>query len=93
MTDDKGPMIIAVCWVFTGLALLFVSGRLYVRAFLHHKLSSDDYLIIFSSVCPHFLPFCHLLRSKLDKPWAGAYALKDMCCPLKCFGYQVSLLG
>lgn len=51
MTDNKGPMIIAVCWTFTCLALLFVSARLYVRAAIHKKLMSDDYLIIFSSVC------------------------------------------
>lgn len=48
--DDKGPMIIAVCWTFTVLALLFVSARLYVRAIIHNKLGADDYIIIFSCV-------------------------------------------
>ncbi|KAK3388782.1 hypothetical protein B0T20DRAFT_457352 [Sordaria brevicollis] len=49
--DDKGPMIIAVCWVFTILALLFVGARLYVRAIIHNKLGADDYIIIFSCFC------------------------------------------
>lgn len=44
-------MIIGVCWTFTALALLFVAARLYVRACIHQKLASDDYLIIFSSSC------------------------------------------
>lgn len=51
MTDNKGPMIISVCWTFTVLALLFVAARLYVRVIVHKKLASDDYLIIFSAVC------------------------------------------
>ncbi|ROT35997.1 hypothetical protein SODALDRAFT_352843 [Sodiomyces alkalinus F11] len=51
MTDDKGPMIIAVCWAFTALALLFVTGRLFVRAAVHGKLFSDDYWIILSAIC------------------------------------------
>lgn len=50
MTDDKGPMIIAVCWTFTGLALVFVGFRLFVRAVVHGKLGHDDYWIILSSV-------------------------------------------
>ncbi|KAB5555036.1 hypothetical protein GE09DRAFT_1123305 [Coniochaeta sp. 2T2.1] len=51
MTDDKGPMIIAVCWIFTALALIFVAARLYVRTVIHKKLAADDYMIIFSSFC------------------------------------------
>ncbi|KPM45291.1 hypothetical protein AK830_g1291 [Neonectria ditissima] len=49
--DDKGPLIIVVCWTFTSLALLFVAGRLFVRAVVHQKLFSDDYWIILSSIC------------------------------------------
>ncbi|KXH39127.1 hypothetical protein CSAL01_03158 [Colletotrichum salicis] len=51
MVDDKGPMIIAVCWSFTALGLIFVVGRLFVRATVHQKLFSDDYWIILSSFC------------------------------------------
>ncbi|KAF4775205.1 hypothetical protein HER10_EVM0007803 [Colletotrichum scovillei] len=51
MVDDKGPMIIAVCWTFTALGLIFVGGRLFVRATVHRKLFSDDYWIILSSAC------------------------------------------
>ncbi|KAL2754398.1 hypothetical protein ACRALDRAFT_2108129 [Sodiomyces alcalophilus JCM 7366] len=49
--EDKGPMINALCWSFTALALLFVAGRLFVRAAVHRKLYSDDYWIILSSTC------------------------------------------
>lgn len=48
--DDKGPMMIALCWIFTIFALLFVGARLYVRAVVHGKLGFDDYIIIFSCV-------------------------------------------
>ncbi|KAK7445673.1 hypothetical protein Landi51_08069 [Colletotrichum acutatum] len=51
MVDDKGPMIIAVCWTFTALGLIFVGGRLFVRATVHRRLFSDDYWIILSSGC------------------------------------------
>ncbi|KAF6834855.1 hypothetical protein CMUS01_06009 [Colletotrichum musicola] len=51
MDDDKGPMIIAVCWAFTALGLVFVGGRLFVRAAVHRHLFSDDYWIILSSIC------------------------------------------
>lgn len=44
--DNKGPMIIVVCWVFTGIALLFVVGRLFVRATVQRQLYSDDYWIL-----------------------------------------------
>ncbi|QKD56407.2 uncharacterized protein FOBCDRAFT_241257 [Fusarium oxysporum Fo47] len=32
--EDKGPMIIAVCWTFTVLALIFVVARLFICAIL-----------------------------------------------------------
>ncbi|KAK3951096.1 hypothetical protein QBC32DRAFT_393309 [Pseudoneurospora amorphoporcata] len=49
--EDKGPMMIAVCWIFTVLAILFVGARLYVRAVVHDRLAADDYIIIFSCFC------------------------------------------
>lgn len=54
--DDKGPMMIAVCWIFTVLAILFVGARLYVRAVVHDRLAADDYIVVFSCVgIPHTL--------------------------------------
>ncbi|KAF5590025.1 integral membrane protein [Fusarium pseudoanthophilum] len=49
--EDKGPMIIAVCWTFTVLALIFVIARLYVRGAVHRALFIDDYFIILSIIC------------------------------------------
>lgn len=48
--EDKGPMMLAVCWTFTALAILFVGARLFVRAMVHRRLFSDDYWIILSIV-------------------------------------------
>lgn len=48
--EDKGPMILAVCWTFTTLALLFVIARIFVRVAVHRALFIDDYFIIFSIV-------------------------------------------
>jgi hypothetical protein len=48
--EDKGPMILAVCWTFTALALLFVIARLFVRVAVHRALFIDDYFIILSIV-------------------------------------------
>ncbi|KAJ0341525.1 hypothetical protein COL922a_002240 [Colletotrichum nupharicola] len=48
--EDKGPLIIAACWAFTGLSLLFVAARLFVRLAVYNKLMSDDYWIILSTV-------------------------------------------
>ncbi|KAE9568818.1 hypothetical protein CGMCC3_g15048 [Colletotrichum fructicola] len=49
--EDKGPLIIAACWAFTGLSLLFVAARLFVRLAVYNKLMSDDYWIILSTIC------------------------------------------
>lgn len=43
-------MMLAVCWTFTALAILFVGARLFVRAMVHRRLFSDDYWIILSIV-------------------------------------------
>ncbi|SPO06474.1 uncharacterized protein DNG_09164 [Cephalotrichum gorgonifer] len=51
MVEDKGPMIILVCWIFTGFSLLFVGARLFVRSAVHRQFFSDDYLIILSMIC------------------------------------------
>lgn len=55
--EDKGPMMLTVCWTFTALAILFVGARLFVRAAVHRRLFSDDYWIILSIVrfCPFLL--------------------------------------
>lgn len=44
-------MIIAVCWTFTSLAILFVASRIFVRSVVHRRLYSDDYWILLSVAC------------------------------------------
>ncbi|KAH9239043.1 hypothetical protein K456DRAFT_1827471 [Colletotrichum gloeosporioides 23] len=36
--EDKGPLIIAACWAFTGLSLLFVAARLFICAVCSNSL-------------------------------------------------------
>ncbi|KAK8076151.1 hypothetical protein PG994_003423 [Apiospora phragmitis] len=50
LAEDKGGTELAVIWTFTGIALVFASARWYVRAWVQHKLWSDDYLIAVSVV-------------------------------------------
>lgn len=51
--EDKGPLIIIVCWTFTAIALLFVALRLYVRIHIQRKLQSDDGWILLGTVYKH----------------------------------------
>ncbi|KAK7998198.1 mitochondrial protein [Apiospora arundinis] len=47
---DKGTSTLATIWAVTGVAILFTTGRLYVRGYMQRRLRSDDYLTIFSVV-------------------------------------------
>ncbi|OHE92499.1 integral membrane protein [Colletotrichum orchidophilum] len=49
--QDKGPGIIAVCWIFTALSSIFVLGRVIVRWKIMRKFHSDDYFVIAGLVC------------------------------------------
>lgn len=42
-SEDQGPSILIVCWLFTGLALLFVLARLFVRGWIVKRFYADDY--------------------------------------------------
>ena len=41
--QDKGPSILAICWLFNALATIFVIGRIYVRTGMQKHLLADDY--------------------------------------------------
>ncbi|GAB1312629.1 hypothetical protein MFIFM68171_02839 [Madurella fahalii] len=47
-SDDLGPAVIAVAWVFASLAILVVGARLYARLRIVRRLSIDDCLILFT---------------------------------------------
>ncbi|KAK1990331.1 integral membrane protein [Colletotrichum falcatum] len=49
--QDRGPAIIAVCWVFTALSTMFVMSRVYVRLRFAGRFYSDDYFIILGLMC------------------------------------------
>ena len=48
--DNKGPTTIAVCVVFTVLALISVALRLFTRVKLIRHVGAEDYCIIVSMV-------------------------------------------
>ena len=48
--ENKGPMMQALTWTFTGVASLFVIGRIISRRKKTGKLRLDDYIIVGSLV-------------------------------------------
>lgn len=49
-SDDKGPKILTVLWVLTGLTTVIVTARMYIRIILLRNIGIDDYLIAVSLV-------------------------------------------
>jgi hypothetical protein len=49
--ENQGPVILGVTTALTGLAFLFVMGRIYSRFLSLGRLATDDYIVIFSIVC------------------------------------------
>ena len=47
---DKGTNTLITIWIVTSVAMLFTTGRLYVRGYMQRRLRSDDYLTVFSVV-------------------------------------------
>ncbi|KAK8080062.1 hypothetical protein PG997_007880 [Apiospora hydei] len=46
----KGPRTLITIWIVTGTAIIFTTGRLYVRGYMQRRLRSDDYLTMFSMI-------------------------------------------
>lgn len=55
--ENKGPVIITTCWVFSVLSTLFVAGRLWVRIAVWKKVQLDDYLVVAALVCKSGLKY------------------------------------
>lgn len=49
-SGDLGPVVLAVCWIESGIAAIFLGLRLYVKLTAHRKLYWDDFLLIASWV-------------------------------------------
>ncbi|KAK1498228.1 integral membrane protein [Colletotrichum tamarilloi] len=49
--QDKGPIIVIVCWIVTAISTCFVFGRVYVRGKIMKKFQSDDWFIILGLFC------------------------------------------
>lgn len=48
--ENRGPIVLAVCWSFVAIATLFVVARLFVRGALQRRLWADDYFTIMALV-------------------------------------------
>lgn len=68
-SENLGPALVAVAWVFNVIAVIVVAARFYVRRNIIHRLSLDDWIILFTLVsiappyCPH--PGLHPIRLTL----------------------------
>lgn len=90
MSEDKGPMIITVCWVFTALAVLFVAARLHVRNVVHRKLFSDDYWIVVFIVCYRI---CRLRNSPFIDTARPADLHRQLLDLRRCIKYHGDLIS
>lgn len=50
MAETKGPLILTVTGVMTGLAVVMVVLRVYARAFVVKKFGLDDILMVLALV-------------------------------------------
>ncbi|KAF5003736.1 hypothetical protein FDECE_9725 [Fusarium decemcellulare] len=50
MMGGKGPMAVAIMWVFTALTWIFVALRLYTRAFVLQQVGADDHAYWLSGI-------------------------------------------
>lgn len=59
--DDRGPMVVAVCWTLTALASVFLALRLYCKYVSRRALWWDDWILIgaWVSICGPVC-LCHL---------------------------------
>ncbi|PWY70298.1 hypothetical protein BO94DRAFT_502324 [Aspergillus sclerotioniger CBS 115572] len=48
--ENKGPVLLAVMWTLTGLAMVMVLARLFIRTKIIHAVGLDDWLIGFSMI-------------------------------------------
>ncbi|KAJ4397758.1 hypothetical protein N0V93_001994 [Gnomoniopsis smithogilvyi] len=51
--ENKGPVIITTCWIFSVLSTVFVAGRLWVRGAVWKKIQLDDHLVVAALICSY----------------------------------------
>lgn len=49
-SENLGPAVVVVAWVFAALAIVIVSARFYVRLRIVRKMFKDDYIILITLV-------------------------------------------
>ena len=63
-SEDRGTQLLAIIWVFTALAVITVSLKLFTRFHVLHALGLDDFFIFLSLVCAQDILYgdCSLRR-------------------------------
>lgn len=51
LAQNKGDVVVGLCWTVTAVSSLFVAARIWVRASMWKKLELDDYFMTAASVC------------------------------------------
>lgn len=74
-TENLGPALVAVAWVFAAVAVIVVAARFYVRRNIVHRLTLDDWIILFTLVCTVFPCGRFLALHGLRLTFSGAYQL------------------
>lgn len=62
--QDKGHMIVTLCWTFTALGIAFVVARLFVRGVIRKGLMVDDYWSVLTVVS--YLLYISILIHVID---------------------------
>ena len=55
MTESRAAQVIAIAWVFTGIAVATVALKLFARAHVVKVVGWDDFFIFFSLVSTPYL--------------------------------------
>lgn len=50
ISENLGPAVVVIAWVFAALAMAIVAARFYVRLGIVRKLFKDDYIILITLV-------------------------------------------
>ena len=50
LSESRGPLINAIAWIFTGIAIATVALKLFARAHIVKRVGWDDFFIFFSMV-------------------------------------------
>lgn len=83
-SQDKGNLILALCWSFTALGATFVTLRLFVQTTIRRSIRSEDCWSVFTIVRTFQTSstvdlFTHGTLSRIDLHYFILYSIDDFC--------------